>query len=1145
MTAPRPSFGSDHPASERQRRAADPHASTWLSANAGSGKTRVLTDRVARLLLTGVDPANILCLTYTKAAAAEMQTRLFRRLGGWAMREDEALIAELRALGLTEGLEPVNLAEARRLFAQALETPGGLKIQTIHAFCASLLRRFPLEAGVSPQFREMDERTQALLCAEVAEELASDPATAPLVDTVARHLSGDAFERMLPEIVARRESFLPPAPEADLRALLELPEDACEESLLACVESVERRQLLRDLAALCATGGTTDLRAAEALARICARERLALDALAALEKLFLYGPDATKNEPFSAKIGAFPTKALRGKDPDLILRLEALMRDVESGRELRLCLQAHERNRALHGFASAFVAAYESRKLARGFLDFEDLIVRARALLTDPAVAQWVLWRLDGGIDHILVDEAQDTSPGQWAVIERLADEFAAGEGAEPRRHRTIFVVGDRKQSIFSFQGADAEGFDRMQRHFGERLSRIGEELRAEQLEYSFRSSEAVLKVVDQTFIDHDGLGDAAPHHLAFRAGMPGRVELWPPLLPEKAEPEDRPWTDPVDSTDPQDASLRLAAQVAAAVRGMVDHGSLPVEVEGTWMRRPVTPGDVMILVQKRQGRLFPALIRELKKTGLDVAGADRLKLRAELAVRDIEAVLRVLALPDDSLSLACALRSPLFGWTEQQLYSLAQPRPEGQSLWQALAAAGPSPALELLEDLRRKSDFLRPYELVNRLLVRHDGRRRLLARLGPEAEDGIDAFLAQALAYESEAVPSVTGFLEWRGQDEVEVKRQMDSAGDRVRVMTVHGAKGLEAPIVILPDCAARKGPSPLPRLYPMPGQRALLWACPQADMPQAMRARKEELLAAQERERRRLLYVAMTRAEAWLLVCAAGECGGAGESWHGAVREGLEQLEAPEVPCPTGQGRRYGGDWDHLPKAPLGARRLPAPEVPPPAFDPVPPPGDRTLARAATDLGGAKILPGEDEAAGEDPEAVRASALARGHLMHLALEHLPSTSPETVLALLKATEEATLAGDPVQIVGDAARLIAAPELAPLFAPGALAEVSLSAEVAGLGRLHGTVDRLLVTPEAVTVIDFKTNRLVPPAPEAVPEGILRQMGAYGAMAEAIYPGREVRTAVLWTREARLMELPRALVMAALQRAAEEAAPAP
>jgi ATP-dependent helicase/nuclease subunit A len=384
-------------------------------------------------------------------------------------------------------------------------------------------------------------------------------------------------------------------------------------------------------------------------------------------------------------------------------------------------------------------------------------------------------------------------------------------------------------------------------------------------------------------------------------------------------------------------------------------------------------------------------------------------------------------------------------------------------------------------------------------------------------------------------------GLLEWRGQDDVEVKRQMDAAGDRIRVMTVHGSKGLEAPVVILPDCALRKGAPPQSPLLPVEGRPYLLWACPRNEAPAVMRERKASLLAAQERERRRLLYVAMTRAEAWLVVCAAGECGEG--SWHGEVERGLLALKAPEHPFGEGLGRRYGSGWDHLPLAPHRARKAPLPTVSVPDYGPVPSPGNRAIARAPTDLGGAKILPDEGPEEAPDPEASRAHALARGHLLHLALEHLPQTAPEIVLALLAATDEAAIAGDLSGIVVEAQSLMAAKHLSDLFAPSALSEVALTADVPGLGRLHGNIDRLIVASHSVNAIDFKTNRLVPPTPEEVPEGILRQMGAYLAMIEALYPGREARVAVLWTHEARLMDLPRALVMAALHRAAGDSAP--
>jgi ATP-dependent helicase/nuclease subunit A len=1147
-----------HPATQRQLEAADPAASTWLGANAGSGKTRVLTDRVARLLLAGTDPQAILCLTFTKAAAAEMQTRLFRRLGAWALMPDGPLVRELRALGLTEGLEPLDLPQARRLFAQALETPGGLRIQTIHAFCAALLRRFPLEAGVSPQFRELDDGEAAALRAEVAESLVLGPGSA-LFEAVARHQPGLELDALLGAVLKARDGLLPEAAEADLRAALGLAEDACEASLVACLESAERRQLLREAAAVLAKGKTKGEQAAAAVfATLAARPAPTPDCVAALEDLCLY---KSGERMHGAKPDAILSKALRERHPDLAERIRRLAGDVEAARDLRLCLAAHERNRAFHAWAAAFLRAYEARKAERGALDFDDLIARARHLLTDPAVAAWVLWRLDGGIAHILVDEAQDTSPAQWAVIERLAEELAEGQNggrpADPDRPRTLFVVGDRKQSIFSFQGADAEGFDRMARRFGARMEQAGRRLVHQELQYSFRSAPVVLRAVDACFgADHAGLGEAPPSHRAFREGMPGRVDLWAPVPQPEAGGEDRPWTDPEDRTTPRDARLRLAQRVAQAARAMVETGHVPVEHDGRWHRRPVTPGDIMILVQRRDP-LFEAIIRELKVHDLPVAGADRLKLREELAVRDVEAVLRFLALPQDCLALACALRSPLFGWTEGQLYRLARPRPPGQTLWEALEAAAPEPhvaaARAVLHDLRDRADFLRPHELIARLLLRHDGRRRLVARLGAECEDGLDALLAQAMAWEAQAVPSLTGFLDWRARDEAEIKRQTGAADGRIRVMTVHGAKGLEAPVVILPDCAKRPAGKPSP-VIALEGHRVPVWPPAKDAQPAILRAQGEAAAAAEARERRRLLYVAMTRAESWLVVCAAGDCGTGGESWHGFVRQGLEAAGAAEHDFGHEEGPGLclrSPDWEALPPRPEagpGAAGGP-PDLP--DWGPVAPPGPRPAPLSPSDLGGDKAILAEGEALEAD-DALREAARARGTLLHRALEHLPAgADPEAVRALLGATEEAALAAgageageaaDPAAvaagIVEEAARLIAAPHLAALFGADALAEAALAAEVAGLGRLRGQVDRLLLAPDAVTAVDFKTNRAVPARPEDVPEGILRQMAAYRAMLRAIWPDRAARTAILWTREARLMALPDALLDPAFARMA-------
>ena len=1112
-------------ATRNQVSAADPARSTWLSANAGSGKTRVLTDRVARLLLDGVSPQNILCLTYTKAAAAEMQNRLFKRLGGWAMRDDKPLREDLAQLGVDGVIAPETLSAARRLFARAIETPGGLKIQTIHSFCASILRRFPLEAGVSPNFREIEDRTAVLMRGEVLDTIASG-AGAPLLAEVLRHFGGGEVDKLVREIAGRANDFARPLDEVALRDTLGIAPGETMERLLAQVFDADTAEIIRDLIGACRSGGSMDNKAADRLAGVNLTAPGMAD-LMTLEGVFLFGE--TAKAPFGPKIDSFPTKAVRAAHPDLTEALNGLMETVAALREDRQALMAFDRSAALHRFAHVFVHAYAAKKQSLGVLDFDDLIGKARELLTDKAVAAWVLFRLDGGIDHLLVDEAQDTSPGQWAVVQHLTREFVSGDGARDAR-RTIFVVGDKKQSIYSFQGADPAEFDRMRDYFDAALAQIEDPLQTRTLAHSFRSSMAVLRVVDETFVREraEGLGDVS-QHIAFNAEMPGRVDLWPVISPEKAEEDpDADWLSPVDEVSADHHEVQMADRVARQIRRMIQAETLPVKDGDGYARRPVRAGDVLILVQSRQTKLFPELIRACKQQNLPIAGADVLRVGGELAVKDIAALLRFLALPEDDLSLAAALRSPLFGWTEQELFTLAHHRPEGGYLWPALRdAAGFATTKAIIFDLLDRADFLRPYDLIARLLVRHGGRQALLARLGAEAEDGIDALLAQALAYESDNTPSLTGFLTWMDTDDLTVKRQVDAQGDQIRVMTVHGAKGLEAPIVILPDTAERTNQV---KAQVLPGDPPL-WKMPKAEMPDAMTGRHDAIAAAQARERLRLLYVAMTRAESWLIVGAAGEVGKTGTAWHDIVAEGMDHAGAFDASAGDLAVRRVEhGAWDAGPLKPG-----PAPRPDRPAAEMLAPLPEVTTSRtlSPSDLGGDKTLAGEFD----DGDA---AALVRGSLIHLLLEHLPAL-PATdrrsaAERLIASRSEAD--GVPTDDLIDAALgLIDAPDLAPLFGPDALVEVGLTADLPGLGRMHGTIDRLILTPDTVTAVDFKTNRNVPDRAEDVPDGVLRQMGAYATGLAQVYPDRRIETAILWTRTATLMPLPDHLTTAALDRA--------
>ncbi|SFT96654.1 double-strand break repair helicase AddA [Sedimentitalea nanhaiensis] len=1111
-------------ATRQQVRAARPDASTWLAANAGSGKTRVLTDRVARLLLDGIHPEHILCLTYTKAAASEMQNRLFRRLGDWAMLDDTRLSEALNELGSDTAPDVDRLSHARTLFARAIETPGGLKIQTIHSFCAALLRRFPLEAGVSPQFAEMEDRAAELLQAEIVEDMAEGP-HAYLVDAVAKYISDTGFGALTSALVHRRDAFQAHS-HPDLHQALGLPDDFDDSALAQQVFLGSETDLLARLVAALKTGSTMDLKNAAKLAAIAAPT---VSDLPILEGVFLTGAGA--KAPFTAKLGSFPTKAVQNAHADLMPEVEDLMRRVEAARALRLGVNALHKTRALHNFAATFLPEYARRKQLRGWLDFDDLILKARQLLNDPAVAGWVLYRLDGSIDHILVDEAQDTSPVQWDVVEKLAQEFTSGLGARDNTRRTLFVVGDKKQSIYSFQGADPAAFDRMQAEFGRRLADTANGLQDLSLEFSFRSSDAILRLVDLVFVGRSDAGfPATGRHRAFKTDLPGRVDLWP-AVDRVADEEDREWTDPVDRPSPEHHNVVLANRIATTIKCMIDDGeTIPIDGDtpGQIFRRPVCPGDFLILVQRRSD-LFAEIIRACKSAGLAVAGADRLKVGAELAVKDLAALLGFLATPEDSLALATILKSPLFGWNEQELFDLAHRR-TGRFLWPALrdrASEFPE-TMRILDDLRGQTDFLRPYDLIERILTRHGGRRKLLSRLGPEAEDGINALLSQALAYERTDIPSLTGFLVWIETDDLEIKRQMGSAGDMVRVMTVHGAKGLESPIVILPDTGPRKPPQPgeIMMVGDLP-----MWRVNTDQMPESMAAARDGARQAQMNERLRLLYVALTRAEKWLIVATAGDLDRNGDSWYQMVQAGLVLADAAPHAFHGGPGLRLDhGDWTAPPlrlASTLAQQRVPAPGF---IHRPAPPPvrAVETLS-PSVDLGGAKALPGD---AGLEEQAAK----LRGTRIHLLLEHLPLLTPadwpDAVVRLLPDLP----ASDRTLLLDEAAAVLTAPDLKDLFTTEALVEVPLTAEIHGL-RMHGVIDRLIVAPGRIRAIDFKSNMTVPENVRTCPDGLLRQMGAYAAMLDRIYPGQHIETEILWTRTATLMVLPHDLVTNALFRA--------
>ncbi|NNL19612.1 MAG: double-strand break repair helicase AddA, partial [Boseongicola sp.] len=836
-------------------------------------------------------------------------------------------------------------------------------------------------------------------------------------------------------------------------------------------------------------------------------------ALVTLEGKLLTG--AKTAAPFSAKTASLPTKAFReGPFAPHALQFQSIMEALEANRSARVTFEAAEKTYALHAFAADLIPAYNTEKNVRGVLDFDDLIAKARDLLADQGLA-WVLYRLDGGIDHILVDEAQDTSPTQWQVIKALSAEITAGEGAHTDRPRTIFAVGDKKQSIYSFQGADARRFDTTADEFAKKLEG-GATLAREQLVHSFRSSPAILRAVDMTLAGAEGGLGGEIEHKAFNEDLPGRVDLWD-LEPQPDSPEDIDWHNPVDRLSSDSPTVKLAERIAEKISEITYEASIPDENGDS---RPANAGDILILVQGR-GALFDNIISACKNANLPIAGADRLKVTAELAVRDLLSLLSFLALPEDDLALATALRSPLFGWSEQKLFSLAHSR-KGY-LWQALReekSLYPDDFTKL-DQLRKDADFQRPFELLETILTRFGGRKVLMSRLGPEAEDGINELLNQALIYEQQAVPSLTGFLTRANANDVEVKRQSDTSAGLIRVMTVHGAKGLEAPIVFLPD--TMRDDRSARGTFITDSADMPLWNVSKDLAPPTISAAKQLRDDADAEERQRLLYVAMTRAKNWLILGGVEKKRGEGDSrWHQTVADGLSAAGAVRLnDGDTEILRLEHGRWppQKLHKNPL----LETESVLIPEFlnatAKTPAPAPKFVNPSA--LGGAKALGGEGDDINLD------AAMQRGTDIHLLLESLPDIPQANWEGAARRLLPHAL--QPEALLLEASKALAAfPEV---FAANSLCEVDVTAYLPTLDKaLSGTIDRLIVGSDHVIVVDFKTNQIVPETPGDTPEGILRQMAAYLEAIEQIYPNHRIDLAILWTAGPSLMQLPHGIV---------------
>ena len=1129
--------------------AADPARSAWVAANAGAGKTYTLANRVTRLLLSGTPPERILCLTYTKAAAAEMQARLFKQLGEWSMLPRAELETKITAIGADLG-GPEEMKRARRLFAQALETPGGIRILTIHAFCQSVLSRFPLEAGVPASFDVLDDQTARELMGQarvrVLERAHGDTeeakALALLITEVSEQTLANILDTALGSDRRKLERFLDGLGGGDLADIIRRAYDAdpvrgADEVMTSFCAGLDRAQL-EAIAAWLESGTKTDKARAEEV-RLALGRAPGRTMYEALRNVFLTQQGEARKD--------IATGGISKKQPGLRAAFDATRDNFVIVEEQRRAAHVAAMTIACLTLASAVRAEYGRLKQARGALDYDDLVVKTQRLLEQSDAASWVLYKLDGGIEHVLIDEAQDTSPEQWGIVRALTAEFFAGEGTEALRDgkpvtRTVFAVGDEKQSIFSFQGADPAQFDKNRHFFRDAAANAAREFLEQPLILSRRSVPQVLQFVDAVFKPDEvrtGLTSdaAAIRHEAHRAEDKGRVELWPSTpVADKTQPD--PYTlPPVDVPSADSPVVQLARRIADQITGWIGRVRLPGHAD------PVKAGDIMILLPRREP-FGNAIIRELKHRRVPVAGADRIVLTEQIAVMDLVALGRFALQSEDDYTLAALLRSPFCDVSEQELFELAHPRGK-QSLWQALQEhreerASYATAHAFLREMRDKADLMPPYEFYAHALVRRGMRLKLLRRLGQEANDAIDEFLSLTFAYESANTPSLDGFLHWIERGGAEVKRDMERGRDEVRVMTVHGAKGLEADIVILPDTTTE------PDLQPARGSllytdTGVFYPIARAYAPRAVEDAKAAVKAKMMEEHRRLLYVALTRARDKLVVCGfENRHGVKPRSWYALAQQAASELGMEIDPGDEAVRVIGAGHEDILaPTAEQLALTLP-PQKP-------------WLARPAPrDIPAPRIVRPFDAAGIDEPSTLSPFAdnvrFKRGLLVHALLAHLPDVAPpeRATLAAQFLRAQSVPEEDAGALIRETLAVIDNPKFAAAFAPGSRAEVAIVADLSELAphaRVNGRVDRLAVSDGLVLIVDFKTNRPPPTRQEDVAQLYKTQMALYRAAAQKIFKDKRIVCGLVWTEGPTLMELSNDLLDAELARIPERLDP--
>jgi len=1138
------------PTLDQQYASSNPVNSAWVSANAGSGKTHVLTQRVIRLMLDGNAPDKILCLTFTKAAAANMKNRVFNTLSQWTMMEDAELDEEIFKTA-NQKSTPKLRHRARQLFALALDTPGGLKIQTIHAFCESLLHQFPLEANVPGHFEALQEIEQANMLAQARTQvLGGDKSEAAQHYAALVPFATDStIEKGLHAIISMRQDFLNWVQNGVETALSQLHEklgiaedDTVEKIMKQAVADI--LSTYKDIPAITACAANsdkkTDLSLSTAL-QILVENKNTEIVFDAVKAATLTG----KDEPRKTIATAFVKNEIPTAEETLNQIALRILGALDKIKALQLLKNSYH----LFKIGEAVLDLYENMKRQRGVIDFDDQIEKCATLLTRADIRDWIRYRLDRGIDHLLVDEAQDTSPKQWEIINAITEDFHSGDTAA-NINRTVFVVGDEKQSIFSFQGAEPSEFDRQKRRLEKHVKSADKKFHSGQLDLSFRSTQDVLHAVDMVFSHPENLrgltqSNESPVHDAVRSNHPGEVQVWPLFVQEQVE-QTESWLDPVDKTSADDPAVLLADKISDNIQQWVGK-TLP------GMEDPLTFGDILVLVRKRD-RFITAFTRSMKDKGLAIAGADRLTLTDHVAVEDLLALGRIVLLPQDSLSLACVLKGVFFNLDEESLFELAHGRGD-LSLYEQIKVITKNDShsksnlasmiIERLDAIFKIGRTASVFDFYAWLLGKMEGRKKILGRLGMEAEDVLDSFLDEALAFTNDRNGGLETFITELTNAEPVIKREVELDRDEVRILTVHSSKGLEARVVFLIDhCGAAWTEKHRPEILEIenePYRNGYLWVTGKDQHVEATRDSTTHISEAAEAEYRRLLYVGMTRAADRLVVCGfRGTREPNYPYWHQMVEHALADTSTEVF---DDKGDVTGLRWvskEQPAISPSSQKAEPQKHLEPkklPDWIVTPARSDPPLPRPLTPSG-AYALIDRDSLSNETLKfdtntEINTIAIQKGNATHKLFEVLPDIAPDKRLSLAKDYLEKTCtalsSNQREEILNKVFSVFSDERFKGFFEGEAQAEVSLAGRLdikSGNMLVTGQIDRLIVSENLVTILDYKTNRQVPQTFEEAPQEYITQLALYRDLVGRIYKNRKIISALLWTQTPELMVIP-------------------